>query len=228
MRMFNHLYERLLNLKLNEKQVQEDVQRSNMSKAANDLRLMEKTPSDYFADISPSANYYSQTVSMLEEVVKSELDHSQFEELLRRFYIGSGWQLYHFERLLSALVRYALNILVSDNKDKSLDIINLFYKDRKEDESTHNTELTYRKRVQGLVREGDMFRIRYVRVVPLEFRVLLIFLSRIVAISMSSSLFSRERRRRIKATNSPSINAGPTTSPPSPCATRPKGSTCPT
>ena len=228
MRMFNHLYERLFNLKLNEKQVQEDVQRSTMSKAANDLRLIEKTPSDYFADVSPSANYYSQTVSMLEEVVKSELDLSQLEELLRRFYIGSGWQLYHFDRLLSALVRYALNILVSDNKDKSLDIINLFYKDRKEDESTHNTELTYRKRVQGLVREGDMFRIRYVRIVPPEFRVLLIFLSRTVAISRFSSLFSRERRRRIKATNSPSINAGPTTYQPSPCATRPKESTCPT
>ena len=227
MRMFYHLYERLFNLKLNEKQVQEDVQRSTMSKAANDLRLVEKFPSDYFADVSPSANYYSQMVSMLEEVVKSELDLSHFEDVLRRFYIGCGWQLYHSDRMLSALVKYALNILVSDNKDKSLDIINLFYKDRKEDESTHNTELTYRKRVQGLVREGDMFRIRFVRNAPLEFRMLLTFLSRIVIVSRSSSLFSSERRRRIKATSSPSINAGRTTSPPSPCATRPKGSTCP-
>ena len=227
MRMFNHLYDRLFNLKLNEKQVQDDVQRSTMGKAANDLRLMEKTPSDYFADVSPSANYYSQMVSMLEEVVKSELELPQLEEVLRRFYIGSGWQLYHFDRLLSALVRYALNILVSDNKDKSLDIINLFYKDRKEDESTHNTELTYRKRVQGLVREGDIFRLRYVRIQPPEVRVLLIFFFRIVAIRMSLYRFSRERTRRIQATNSPSITAGPTTSPPSPCATRPKGSTCP-
>lgn len=169
MRMFNNLYERLFNLKLNEKQVQEDVQRATIGKAANDLRLIEKTPSDYFSDVSRTASYYAQTVSMVEEVIKSELDISQLEELLRRFYIGSGWQLYHFDRLLSALVKYALSILVSDNKDKSLDIINLFYKDRKEDESTHNAELTYRKRVQGLVREGDMFRIRYVRILSLEF-----------------------------------------------------------
>ena len=164
MRMFETLYQRLYNLKLNEKQVHTDVQRANLAKAANDLRLMEKTPSDFFADISPSANYYRQTVGLIEEVLKSELDLSSLEEMLRRFYIESGWQLYQFEKLLGALLRFALQILVSDNKDKSLDIINLFYKDRKEDETTHNTELTYRKRVQGFVREGDMYRIRYVSV----------------------------------------------------------------
>ena len=164
MRMFETLYHRLLNLKLKERQVHAEVQRANMAKAANDLRLIEKTPSDFFADISPSASYYRQTVGIFEEVLKSEVEFHHFEEMLRRFYIESGWQLYTYEKLLSALLRFALQILVSDNKDKSLDIINLFYKDRKEDQSTHNTELTYRKRVQGLVREGDMYRIRYVSI----------------------------------------------------------------
>lgn len=166
-KMFENFYQRLLNLKLNEKQVHAEVQRANISKAANDLRLIEKNPSDYFADISPSANYYRQTLGLFEEVMKSELDLSQLEETLRRFYIESGWQLYAFDRLLTALLKYGTNILGGDNKDKSLDVINLFYKDRKEDESTHNTELTYRKRVQVLIREGDMYRIRYVRILSL-------------------------------------------------------------
>ena len=226
LRMFDTLYQRLYNLKLNEKQVQDDVQRSISAKAANDLRLMEKTPSDYFSDVSPSASYYTQTVSMIEEVIKSELDLSQLEDVLRRFYIGSGWQLYQFEKLLTALVKFALQILVSDNKDKSLDIINLFYKDRKEDESTHNTELTYRKRVQGLVREGDMFRIRYVSKHSFEPGSSANATSRTAYPSRYLSHSSRERRRRIRSTNSLSTNAGPTTSPPSPCAIRPKGSNC--
>ncbi len=162
LRTFDVLYQRLLNLKLNEKDVLGDVQRANMAKAAKDLGLIEKTPSDFFADVSPSASYYRQTISMFEEVVKSELDLSALEEMLRRYYIGSGWQLYTFDRLVGAILRFGLAILVSDSKDKSLDIINLFYKDRKEEESTHNTELTYRKRVQGLVKEGDMYRLRYV------------------------------------------------------------------
>lgn len=162
MRMFETFYQRLFKLKQNEGKVYADVQRANMAKAANDLRLLEKTPSDFFADVSPSASYYRQTIGLFEEVMKSELELSQLEEMLRRFYIGNGWQLYQFDKLLAALLRFANGILVSDNKDKSLDIINLFYKDRKEDETTHNTELTYRKRVQALVREGDMYRIRYV------------------------------------------------------------------
>lgn len=174
LRMFETFYRRILNLKLNENQVHADVHRANMAKAANDLRLIEKKPSDFFADVGPSASYYRQTMSMFEEVVKSELDLSQLEETLRRYYIESGWLLYGYDKLLAALLRFALQILVSDNKDKSLDIINLFYKDRKEDESTHNTELTYRKRVQGFVREGDMYRIRYVSILSLfEFQSLL-------------------------------------------------------
>ena len=64
--------------------------------------------------------------------------------------------------MLAAMLRFALQILVSDNKDKSLDIINLFYKDRKEDETTHQAELTYRKQVEKLTKEGDIYRIRYV------------------------------------------------------------------
>ena len=228
LRMFDTLYQRLLNLKLNEKQVQDDVQRATMAKAANDLRFMEKTPHDFFSDVSPSASYYAQTISMLEEVVKTELDLAQLEDVLRRFYIGSGWQLYHVDKLLAALIRFALQILVSDNKDKSLDIINLFYKDRKEDESTHNTELTYRKRVQGLVRDGDMFRVRYVSIHSLDFRMTVNVTSRTVSPSKYLSHSLSERRRRTNPTNSPSINAGLTTSQPSPCAIRPKGSNCQT
>lgn len=228
MRMFETLYSRLLNLKLKEKQVHAEVQRATMAKAANDLRLIEKSPSDFFADISPSASYYRQTLGLFEEVLKSELEFHQFEETLRRFYIETGWQLYTYDKLLSALLRFALQILISDNKDKSLDIINLFYKDRKEDHSTHNTELTYRKRVQGFVREGDMYRIRYVSISSLlESRNPANATSRIATLSKYSSHCLKEKRRRTKPTNSPSTNIGPTTSPPSPCAIRRKGSNCP-
>lgn len=69
--------------------------------------------------------------------------------------------------MIAALLRFALQILVSDTKDKSLDIINLFYKDRKNSETTHQAELTYRKQVEKLIKDGDSFRIKYVRNRPL-------------------------------------------------------------
>ena len=161
-RMFEMLYTRLLKLKASEKTVKEDVYRAELHKPAHDLKLIDRKPSDFFTDVGPCANYYRQTFTMCEEVVKGELDAIHLEETLRRFYMDSGWQLYGFDKMLAALLRFALNILVSDNKDKSLDIINHFYKDRKEDETTHQAELSYRKQVEKLTKEGDIYRIRYV------------------------------------------------------------------
>ena len=161
-RVFQMLYERLLNIKLNEEQVKADVQRGEMIKPAHELNLIEKKPSEFFADVSPSANYYRQILTMCEDVVKQEEDLATLEETLRRFYMQKGWLLFSFDKMLASLLRFALNILVSDNKDKSLDIINLFYKDRKEDETTHQAELTYRKQVEKLSKDGDVYRIRYV------------------------------------------------------------------
>ena len=161
-RMFEMLYERLAHIKANEQQVHDDVLRAKAPKPAHDLRLVDKSPSDFFTDVSPATDYYRQIVKTCEDVVKGESDANHLEETLRRFYLQSGWQLYTFDKMLAAIIRFALQILVSDNKDKSLDVINLFYKDRKENETTHQTELTYRKQVEKLVKEGDIFRIAYV------------------------------------------------------------------
>ena len=163
-RMFETLYERLLKIKENEAQVHRDVKQSAPNKPADDLGLSDKKPQDFFSDTGPMANYYEQILGMIEDTMRGTGDGLQLEETLRRFYMKSGWQLYSMDRLLGALLRFALLILVSDNKDKSLDIINLFYKDRKDDETTHSNELTYRKAVEKLTKEGDIYRIRYVSV----------------------------------------------------------------
>ena len=162
-RVFQGLYERLLNVKSNEARVQNDVKQASLQKPADELGLTDRSPSYFFNDVSPSANYYAQILQMCEGIQRDGLDHQQFEETLRRFYMREGWSLYNFDKLLGALLRFALLMLTSDNKDKSLDIINLFYKDRKEDETTHQNELTYRKQVEKLGKDGDIYRIRYVR-----------------------------------------------------------------
>ncbi len=161
-RMFQMLYERFANVKANEKEVQEYIRRSKLPKPAYELRLIEKKPIDLWVDVGPNANYYRQVVRMCEDVIKNELDNNVLEDVLRQFYIRNGWQLFNFDKMVAALLRFALQILVSDNKDKSLDIINLFYKDRKDSETTHQSELTYRKQVERLGRDCDIFRIRYV------------------------------------------------------------------
>ncbi len=166
-RMFEMLYQRLALIKENEKEVHEVVRRSRMAKPAYDLKLIDKKPSDFFSDVSLNANYYRQILKMCEEVAKGDnSDMGHLEETLRQFYLQNGWSLHSFDKMIAALLRFALQILVSDNKDKSLDIINLFYKDRKDSETTHQAELTYRKQVEKLVKDGDIFRIRYVSFRP--------------------------------------------------------------
>ncbi|KAL8949911.1 MAG: hypothetical protein Q9222_004024 [Ikaeria aurantiellina] len=160
-RMFQMLYERLLNVKMYEQQVHEDVARSNALKTAYDLNLIYKRPSDFFDDVSASANYYHQVVTMCEDVIRQKVEMSHLEETLRRFYMMKGWQLYTFDKMIAAITRFAMQIILSDNKDKSLEIVNLFYNDRAREETTHDAEIIYRKQVDKFTKDADIFRISY-------------------------------------------------------------------
>ena len=162
-RMFVILYERLYSIKANEADVHENVRRAKDPKPALDLKMVDKLPQDFFADTSPSANYYQQIMGMLEDQVKGEVDMSHIEETLRRYHLQTGWQLYSFERLLSALVRFAIALLGADAKDKSWEIYQLFRKDRVREETTHQDELNYRKQVDKYAKEGDIYKISFVR-----------------------------------------------------------------
>jgi paired amphipathic helix protein Sin3a len=161
-RTFEILYGRLLKIKLHEKDAHEDVRRALLSKAAHDLGLMDKMPTDFLYDCDPKANLYQQIVRMCDEVLKGEMEPAHLEETLRRFYLKSGYQLYNLEKICGGVARFAGAIFNSDPKDRSADIINLFFKERDREETTHNQEIQYRKQVERLVKEGDIYRITYV------------------------------------------------------------------
>jgi paired amphipathic helix protein Sin3a len=161
-RSFELLYSRLLRVKLHEKEAHEDVRRQLLPKAAQELGLLEKTPNDFFYDTSPNANLYQQIVRMCDEVVKNDLDGSHLEETLRRYYLKSGYQLYNLEKILSGIARFVAAIFNGDVKDRSADIVNLFFKEREKEETTHNQEIQYRKQVERMVKDGDIYRITYV------------------------------------------------------------------
>jgi paired amphipathic helix protein Sin3a len=161
-RMFVMLYERLLKLKDNEDEVRKVVTRAKEPKAAQPLKMLDKQPEDFFKDTSSSANYYQHVLDMFQDQSMGEVEMSFIEETLRRYYLQVGWQLYSFDRLLSSLVRFALAVVSHDNKDKSLDIYNLFRKDRVNDTTTHKNEISYRKAVEKYAKDADTYRITYV------------------------------------------------------------------
>jgi paired amphipathic helix protein Sin3a len=161
-RTFEILYSRLLRIKLHEKDAREDVRRALLPKAAHDLGLIDKLPTDFFSD--PKADLYQQIVRMCEEVIKGDIESSYLEETLRRFYLKSGYQLYNLEKIFGGIARFAGGIFNSDPRDRSADIVNLFFKERDKGDTTHNQEIQYRKQVERLVKDGDIYRITYVSI----------------------------------------------------------------
>jgi paired amphipathic helix protein Sin3a len=161
-RTFEILYSRLLRIKFHEKDARETVRRALLPKAARDLGLLDKIPTDFFYDCDPKANLYPQIVRMCEEVVKGDMEASHLEETLRRYYLKSGYQLYNLDRMLSGIARFAGGIFNSDPKDRSADIINLFFRERDKEDTTHKEEIQYRKQVERLVKDGDIYRVTYV------------------------------------------------------------------
>ena len=163
-RMFTILYDRLYKLKYSEDKVREVVRRAREKKAAADLGMMDKDPSMFFTDTGNGASYYSQMLQMFEELVKGETEMSFIEDVLRRFYLQSGWQLFSFERMLSSLTRFAIAVLTTDGgpaKDRTPDILEAFKKDRRKDHTTHADELAYRRQVEKYVKDSDVYRIAY-------------------------------------------------------------------
>ena len=165
-RLFETLYSRLLAIKNNEEAVRDTVVKAfgedGQPKAAVTLRMIDKLPRDFFEDVSSRANYYRQIIDMCQQVISGVLDLTHLEETLRRFYMKTGWQLYTIDKLLSAIIRFIMNIVGSDSKDKSLDIINLFNKDREKVATSRAQELQYRKQVEKHVKDGELYRISYV------------------------------------------------------------------
>ena len=162
LRLFQIVYERLVAVKRREKSVAEDVRRAKLFRPAEDLSMVHKPLGEYFADVGPDANYYEQVVNLFQDVLEQRTEAVQFEDVLRRFYLHAGWPLYSYERFFAALSRFALNSVSSDAKDKSADIIQLYYKDREKERTTHEAEISYRRQVEKMIRDGDVFRINYV------------------------------------------------------------------
>ncbi|KAL4883784.1 hypothetical protein BJY04DRAFT_24150 [Aspergillus karnatakaensis] len=160
-RTFEILYSRLLRIKLHEKDAHDDVRRALVGKPAQELHLIDKAPTDFFYDCDPKANLYQQVVRMCEEVIKGDLETSHLEETLRRYYLRSGYQLYNLEKMFTGIAKFAGAIFNGDSKDRSSDIINLFFKERDKEETTHNQEIQYRKQVERLVKDSEIYRITH-------------------------------------------------------------------
>lgn len=165
-RMLLHLYQRLEGLKLAEDDCRQAVMIAKKPKPAMELGIMDKLPQDFFADTSPSANYYNQMLQKFVDVVNGELDFANdgVEECLRRFYLQSGYPMYAFEKIVQALVRYGSQIVTQEgpSKDRSWDILQLWRKDRAREMISPTQRVDYKRAAEKLIGTGDTYRVEWV------------------------------------------------------------------
>lgn len=167
-RLFQMLYVRLLAIKDNEQNVVDAIARfkgaDGRKKAAIELRMIDRSPEDFFTSVTSKSpdHFYTEILRMCEDVVTGSGELSQLEETLRRFYNKSGWQLYTVDKLVGATLRFIMNILGGDAKDKSVEITNLFFRDREKPDTTRRQEIQYRKTVERFCKDGEVYRISYV------------------------------------------------------------------
>nr|OQO24622.1 hypothetical protein B0A51_09602 [Rachicladosporium sp. CCFEE 5018] len=160
-RMLTMLYERLLKLKKGERECHKAIARANTEKPALDLGIVDKLPADFFEDTSEHASYYRQMLGKFEKCLIGDADFTEVEDILRRFYLQSGYQLYSLEKMMQAFVRYGNNILINEGKEKSLDIYNIWRKDRMRETSNAAQIVDYRKSVEKLLKDSELYRIDY-------------------------------------------------------------------
>jgi paired amphipathic helix protein Sin3a len=161
-RLFVMLYERLYKLKTAESEVAEAVRTARIPKPAQELGIIDKTPSDFFDLSEEKPNYYSQMLQKFEDCLNGVIEFAEVEEPLRRYYLQSGYPLYLFEKMVQTLSKDAAQVINSDSKEKSAEIVALFKKDRIKECSTAQQQTDYRKAAEKMVKDAELYRIDYV------------------------------------------------------------------
>ncbi|KAE9983762.1 hypothetical protein EG327_005386 [Venturia inaequalis] len=162
-RLFCILYERLAAIKADEADARLIVKRAMQHKPATELGWIERKPSDFFKDLSPSASLYSQMLGLFEQLIRGDIEITFLEEALRRYYLQDGWQLYSLDKLLGSAARFAVTMLQPDAKEKTAELLSLYKKDRaRGKETSYEEDMNYRRQADKHFKtEGETFRMTY-------------------------------------------------------------------
>jgi paired amphipathic helix protein Sin3a len=147
MRLFGMLYDRLEKLYDHEAEVRKWIDIQLIEKAANRLFIMDKVPRDYFEDLSPDANFYKQVVKKFETLITSgdNITQPEVEDLLRRYYLPCGFELYHVDKHVAQMDRLGVMLFGADKDKVSEQLLKLYRQDRLKEAITPQEATLYRK-----------------------------------------------------------------------------------
>lgn len=161
--IFETLYRRLEDAKGCKETVSSEIERLNRPRPARDIGFTENHMSFFNAQDDP-ATYWPKTMELIEDYITGEVDESRYQEVLRHYYLQTGWKLYTIQDLLKTLCRLALTCSSQDAKEKTPDLIQQYLTSREKEETSYQTEISARKFAEKCVKDGDIFVICWVSI----------------------------------------------------------------
>ena len=161
--IFQTLYRRFKEIKDSEEEAVFGGIQSRKAKPAKAIGILDDKSEVW----SPTdgETYYSRTLAMVDDLVSGEIEQLRYEDFLRTHYLKKGWQLYTITDLLKSLCRLGGLCASQDTKEKTPDLLEQFYHDRESKETSYNTEINLRKQADKYIKDGELFLIRWVRMV---------------------------------------------------------------
>ncbi|PHH86992.1 hypothetical protein CDD83_9452 [Cordyceps sp. RAO-2017] len=154
--IFQTIYSRLVEVKGSKDIVSREIDRLSRPKPARDIGFAD-TVMNYFDPSDDSDKFWPKTVELLEDYITGELEEARYQEVLRHYYLRSGWKLYTIQDQLKTLCRLALTCSSNDAKEKTPDLIHQYFVGREKDETSYQTEISARKFAEKCVKDGDIF-----------------------------------------------------------------------
>jgi paired amphipathic helix protein Sin3a len=159
--IFQALYSRLKGIKDSEHEARDAGSRAAAPKPAHDLELIPDRGADY-ALPSHGETYYSKALLLIEEYINGDVEDAKYTDWLRRHYLRNGWTLYTIVDLLKSLCRLGATCSSVDAKERTPDLLEQFYSNRQDPETTYNSEINMRKQADRFIKDGDLFAIHWV------------------------------------------------------------------
>ena len=153
-RLYQMLFSRLLKMKELSDELENVPTRSDVLNAtAVELGLQTGNPPSF-----TQKSRYLELIKLIYQLIDNDADPNDFEERVRGMYWTSGYLVFTIDRLIQSIVKQ-LQIIVSDTK--SIDLINLYYRDREKPSTSSRQEAVYRMSADSLIQDENTYRLEF-------------------------------------------------------------------
>lgn len=158
---FRHLttlYERLLEVKNINDEVNKEIKSRKVTTFAKDLGLISTQLTELGLDFN-SSDAYQELLSLSKRLIEGDIEHQWFEESLRQAYNNKAFKLYTIDKVVQAFVKHT-HTLISDSKTS--EIMLLFQNDRARPTTSTKDQILYRIQCRSFMSNTEnMFRIEF-------------------------------------------------------------------